>query len=133
MRHWRVGWRSTGGPPLQVRRASVSTAYIAQHGSQTAGFVIWICGTAFMFLVSSGFDMLRAAVRPGLIWFIRDPKSTDFQPIREIMEKPTRQQLRKIFLSALLYSSIVMASAGASAYFMRYAIRGLLPLRLPLM
>ncbi|KAK4055801.1 hypothetical protein OIO90_003053 [Microbotryomycetes sp. JL221] len=98
----------------------------------TGFFVVWFTGTGFMFLFASWIDLVRSFVRPGLIWFVRDPQSADFQPMREILEKPAREQARKIATSALMYAAVVFASVGTSIYGLNLVIPGLLPLHLPL-
>lgn len=82
-----------------------------------------------MFLFSISIDAIRACTRPGSLWFIRDPASTDFHPIREILERKLSVQARKIAVSALLYAGVIFATFGVSILFLRYACVGVLPLR----
>ncbi|KAK4045943.1 hypothetical protein OIV83_006501 [Microbotryomycetes sp. JL201] len=98
----------------------------------TAFFVVWFSGTGFMFIFASWIDHVRTFVRPGLIWFVRDPQSSDFHPVREILTKPAREQARKIATSALMYAGVVFASVGSCVYGVRLVLPGLLPLHLPL-
>lgn len=84
-----------------------------------------------MFAFASSIDMARGAVRPGLVWFIRDPQAAEFHPIREILERSSRTQARKIATSAVLYGAVIALTFGANILFLRYACAGVLPLRWP--
>ncbi|KAF9188929.1 hypothetical protein BGZ50_001079 [Haplosporangium sp. Z 11] len=63
----------------------------------------WLLGTAFMFNFSMFVSICRSAVRPGVMWFIRDPNDEGFHPVREILERPVLLQLRKLGTGALMY------------------------------
>lgn len=82
-----------------------------------------------MFCFSIAIDAIRDTFRKGSLWFIRDPASADFHPIREILERNSGTQARKIATSALLYASVIFATFGLSILFIKYACVGILPLR----
>lgn len=82
-----------------------------------------------MFAFSSWIDLMRSKARKGLIWFIRDPQAADFHPIREILERSSRSQARKIATSALLYTTVIVLSIGVNVQALKYAGYGILPLR----
>lgn len=82
-----------------------------------------------MFIFASSIDLARGAVRPGLVWFIRDPQATEFHPIREILERSSRTQARKIATSALLYGVVIASTFGTTVLFLK--LSGILPLRWP--
>lgn len=96
-----------------------------------ASFLGWLAGTCFMFCFSAAVDAVRDAVRPGLVWFVRDPQHQDFHPIREILERDSATQARKIATSAVLYASVVFVTLGINILLLRYACIGILPLRWP--
>ncbi|KAM0786584.1 hypothetical protein ACM66B_002040 [Microbotryomycetes sp. NB124-2] len=98
----------------------------------TAFFVVWFSGTGFMFIFASWIDHVRTFVRPGLIWFVRDPQSSEFHPVREILTKSAREQARKLATSALMYAGVVFASVGTCVYGVHLILPGVLPLHLPL-
>src|SRR5690349_336430 len=50
-------------------------------------FLYWASGTAFMFLFAKTISTCRSVFRPGVLFFIRDPQSADFHPMREILER----------------------------------------------
>ena len=82
-----------------------------------------------MFTFSVGIDTVRDVVRKGTMWFIRDPQSPDFHPVREILERDSTTQVRKIAISGLLYGGVILATVGVNVLFLRYAVSGVLPLR----
>ncbi|KAM0750560.1 hypothetical protein T439DRAFT_380454 [Meredithblackwellia eburnea MCA 4105] len=91
-------------------------------------FLTWLAGTAFMFQFSCAVDHVRDVVRDGVLFFIRDPANSEFSPIREILERNSATQAKKIAISAVLYSGAIFLTIGTSVYFLRYAV-GILPLR----
>ncbi|KAJ2505685.1 hypothetical protein GGI11_006918 [Coemansia sp. RSA 2049] len=57
---------------------------------------------------------LRQVVRPGLLWFIRDPSDPNFHPIRDIIEDKMLPQQYNIARSAVMYCGIIMVCVGLS-------------------
>ncbi|RKP14029.1 hypothetical protein BJ684DRAFT_19530 [Piptocephalis cylindrospora] len=76
-------------------------------------FLHWTIGTAFMFGFASMVGALRSILRPGVLYFIRDPKDAGFSPLREILERPALHQLRKIGLSFQMYAVVMLLGIGA--------------------
>lgn len=54
----------------------------------------------------------RELLRPGCMWFIKDPQDPAFHPIRDILDRPTFAQLRKLGLSAIMYGIIIFLGVG---------------------
>jgi E3 ubiquitin-protein ligase MARCH6 len=52
-------------------------------------------------------------MRPGAMWFIKDPQDQNFHPIRDILERPTLTHLRKLMISAEMYSAVIIAGVGS--------------------
>lgn len=71
----------------------------------------------------------RKVLRPGALWFIKDPQDQNFHPIRDILEKPTFNQLRKLVVSATMYSFVVMLGMGGLVFSLRLWGGLILPLR----
>lgn len=92
-------------------------------------FLHWIVGTGFMFVFSCLVSFCRSIVRPGVIWFIRDPESQQFNPIKELIERPVLTQLRKLFKSALIYGSVIEVGVGGSVLLVSTIFDDILPLR----
>jgi E3 ubiquitin-protein ligase DOA10 len=63
------------------------------------------------------------------MWFIKDPQDQNFHPIRDILERPTLTQLRKLLVSALMYSIVVAVGVGSVAGLLFAAFNSILPLR----
>lgn len=61
-------------------------------------FLNWLIGTSFMYAFSSFLSYIRSLVRPGTIFFIRDPSDASFSPVKDILDRPTMAQLRKVSL-----------------------------------
>ncbi|KAJ3511235.1 hypothetical protein NLJ89_g4212 [Agrocybe chaxingu] len=81
----------------------------------TAMFYHWIAGTMFMYTFAVLLSGCRSVMRPGAMWFIKDPQDQNSHPIRDILDRPTLVQLRKIFVSGLMYSFVVACVVGSIA------------------
>ena len=49
-----------------------------------------------MYAFSALLSHIRTIVRPGTIFFIRDPTDASFSPVKDILERSTLSQLRKV-------------------------------------
>ena len=68
-------------------------------------------------------------MRPGAMWFIKDPSDQNFHPIRDILERPSLVQLRKLSVSAIMYGLVVACGVGSIGGLMRFGRGIILPLR----
>ncbi|KAI8611743.1 hypothetical protein BC830DRAFT_1171635 [Chytriomyces sp. MP71] len=75
-------------------------------------FLHWLAGTTFMFQFASYVQSVRKIVRPGVVWFIRDPEDPQFHPMQDILEKPALTQLRKLAVGACMYAIVVVSTMG---------------------
>lgn len=117
------------------------------HAPLTSAFYHWVLGTMFM-CVSSGltcglrvshpvsryqFAVLlagfRTCLRPGALWFIKDPQDQNFHPIREILDRPALTHVRKLVLSGLMYGLVIMCSVGTIATILRIFSKTIMPFR----
>jgi E3 ubiquitin-protein ligase MARCH6 len=48
-------------------------------------------------------------VRPGVLWFLRNPNDPNFQPVKEMVDQPLAHHTRRIAMSAVLYALIAAA------------------------
>jgi len=71
----------------------------------------------------------RTVMRPGAMWFIKDPSDQNFHPIRDILERPALVQLRKLSVSAIMYGLVVACGVGSIGGLMRLGRGIVLPLR----
>ncbi|CAE6440306.1 unnamed protein product [Rhizoctonia solani] len=97
----------------------------------TAFFCHWLVGTIFMYQFALTLGACRAVMRPGAMWFIKDPQDASFSPIRDILDKRVLTQLRKLAVSAAMYTVVIVVAVGSVVYTIRYApiFSGILPLR----
>ncbi|KAJ1769577.1 hypothetical protein LPJ74_003939 [Coemansia sp. RSA 1843] len=80
----------------------------------TALAMHWMMGMFFMVHFARFVLHLRQVVRPGLLWFIRDPSDPNFHPIRDIIEDKMLPQQYNIARSAVMYCGIILACVGLS-------------------
>lgn len=71
----------------------------------------------------------RDIMRPGSMWFIKDPQDQNFHPIRDILERPTLVQIRKLLLSGAMYSVVIAAGVGTVTGMLQLFSKTVLPLR----
>ncbi|KAG2220865.1 hypothetical protein INT45_004033 [Circinella minor] len=76
-------------------------------------FLHWFIGTGFMFHFAVFITLVRETVRPGVMWFIRDPNDPQFHPVQEMIERPVLTLVRKIGSSALMYCILIVVGIGA--------------------
>jgi len=71
----------------------------------------------------------RTIMRPGAMWFIKDPQYQNFHPIRDILDRPTLVQIRKLLLSAVMYGFVVAAGVGTVSGILRLFREVVMPFR----
>ena len=71
----------------------------------------------------------RDILRPGCMWFIKDPQDPTFHPIRDILDRPTLAQLRKLCMSAMMYAVVISVGVGSMVWGLTTVKPSLLPLR----
>ncbi|KAJ2721856.1 hypothetical protein GGI07_003693 [Coemansia sp. Benny D115] len=71
--------------------------------------LFWMIGLGFMIYFARFVLYCRRVMRPGLLWFIRDPNDPEFHPMREALEDRAIAQHNKIVRSALMYCAILLA------------------------
>lgn len=102
--------------------------YLTSHPVPSV-FLHWFLGTGFMFLFAVLVTICRDIVRPGVMWFIRDPNDPQFHPIREIIERPILFQFKKIGASALIYLTVILVGVGGVVHVINSLASQILPLR----
>lgn len=68
-------------------------------------------------------------MRPGAMWFIKDPQDQNSHPIRDILDRPTLLQLRKILVSAVMYALVVACVVGSVAGLLLLGSKSIMPFR----
>ncbi|KAI8093895.1 uncharacterized protein BX664DRAFT_260652 [Halteromyces radiatus] len=114
-----------------IANASISTRWtFAIMHPYSSSFLHWLVGTGFMFHFAMFVTLCREIVRPGVLWFIRDPNDPQFHPVQEIMQRPFLLLLRKICTGALIYLALIVIGIGTVTWGVsQYA--GIYPLRWP--
>ncbi|KAI9486480.1 MAG: hypothetical protein EXX96DRAFT_549211 [Benjaminiella poitrasii] len=115
-------------PLLRAATLMSRITYLRMHPIPSI-FLHWFLGTGFMFLFAVLVTLCREAVRPGVMWFIRDPNDPQFHPIREIIERPILFQFKKIGASALIYLTVILVGVGSVIHLIHLASGHILPLR----
>ncbi|KAI8987552.1 hypothetical protein BDF20DRAFT_998168 [Mycotypha africana] len=111
--------------------ASLTTRYLFHlKRPYFSYFAHWFLGTGVLFYFAIFITVCREIIRPGVMWFIRDPNDPQFHPVQEMVERPFPNLLHKISQSALIYSFMLVFGVGTVTYTLGY-IDGLFPLRLP--
>ncbi|KAF8644973.1 hypothetical protein AX16_008157 [Volvariella volvacea WC 439] len=95
----------------------------------TAMFYHWVAGTMFMYTFAILLSGCRSVMRPGAMWFIKDPQDQNSHPIRDILDRPTLTQLRKIAISGVMYSFVVMCVVGSVAGLLLAGSKSIMPFR----
>ncbi|KAI0682125.1 hypothetical protein C8T65DRAFT_625163 [Cerioporus squamosus] len=95
----------------------------------TAVFYHWVLGTMFMYQFAVLLSGCRGIMRSGAMWFIKDPQDQNFHPIRDILERPTFVQIRKLVLSAIMYGFVVASGVATVSGILRIFIRTIMPFR----
>ncbi|KAF5353123.1 hypothetical protein D9758_008724 [Tetrapyrgos nigripes] len=95
----------------------------------TAMFYHWVAGTMFMYSFAVLLSGCRTVMRPGAMWFIKDPQDQNSHPIRDILDRPTLVQMRKICVSALMYSFVVACTVGSISGLLILGSKSILPFR----
>eukprot|EP01113_Clastostelium_recurvatum_P003922 TRINITY_DN11733_c0_g1_i6.p1 TRINITY_DN11733_c0_g1~~TRINITY_DN11733_c0_g1_i6.p1 ORF type:complete len:992 (+),score=148.42 TRINITY_DN11733_c0_g1_i6:50-3025(+) len=68
----------------------------------------WAVGLGYMFHFASYVQWVRDVVRPGVLWFLRDPTDPFFNPLKEMIELSFFRHARRLFLSLAIYSIVVV-------------------------
>ncbi|TFY72452.1 hypothetical protein EVG20_g549 [Dentipellis fragilis] len=84
-----------------------------KHAPLTATFYHWVAGTMFMYQFAILLAGCRSIMRPGAMWFVKDPSDQNFHPIRDILDRPALTQLRKLSMSALMYGLVVAGGVSS--------------------
>ncbi|KAJ7623737.1 hypothetical protein FB45DRAFT_1089571, partial [Roridomyces roridus] len=95
----------------------------------TAMFYHWIAGTMFMYAFAVLLAGCRTLLRKGAMWFIKDPQDQNSHPIRDILDRPTMTQLRKICVSGVMYSIVVACVVSSVASLLYIGSKSILPFR----
>lgn len=115
--------------PLFANATLMSRFEFHTQSPYTSYFIHWVLGTGVLFYFANFIAVCRGIIRPGVMWFIRDPNDPQFHPIQEMVERPFGNLLHKISQSALIYASMLVFGVGSVTYTLGW-IGGVFPLNL---
>ncbi|KAI8989990.1 hypothetical protein BDB01DRAFT_894809 [Pilobolus umbonatus] len=116
--------------PLFANASFASRYTFHLKSSYSSYFLHWFLGTGVLFYFAIFITVCREIIRPGVMWFIRDPNDPQFHPVQEMVERPLPNLLQKISQSAMIYSAMLVFGVGTVTYLLAYT--GIVfPLRLP--
>eukprot|EP01124_Arcella_intermedia_P017300 TRINITY_DN2406_c0_g1_i1.p1 TRINITY_DN2406_c0_g1~~TRINITY_DN2406_c0_g1_i1.p1 ORF type:complete len:866 (-),score=151.96 TRINITY_DN2406_c0_g1_i1:29-2341(-) len=92
--------------------------------------VHWVLGFVFMFIFTNFVRYVRSISRTGLLWFLRDPDSPDFSPVRDMIKEPLHFHRRRILASGLLYAALAILVLYWPTQVAKYLFPSLFPLTL---
>lgn len=96
----------------------------------TSTLIHWIIGTAYMFVFALFVSLCRKIMRPGVLYFVRDPNDPNFHPIKDVLERPLLSQLGKIGISGIIYSILITVCLGGVLFIFRHVLHvSFLPLK----
>ncbi|KAJ3931188.1 MAG: hypothetical protein NXY57DRAFT_1081369, partial [Lentinula lateritia] len=107
----------------------VSRMEFSYQAPLTAIFYHWVVGTMFMYSFAVLLSGCRSIMRPGGMWFIKDPQDQNAHPIRDILERAALVQLRKICISGIMYTFVVVCTVFSVAALLFLGQKILLPIR----
>ncbi|KAI5787021.1 hypothetical protein DFH27DRAFT_487022 [Peziza echinospora] len=114
--------------PLFENATVLSRIQFTRDHLFTSTFVHWFVGTCYMFHFALFVSMCRKIMRPGVLYFIRDPDDPTLHPVKDVLERPVMLQLRKIAFSALIYGFLVLVCLGGVVWFLYSQCKGVLPI-----
>jgi len=80
----------------------------------------WVFGLGYMFSFATLVGWLNKILRPGVLWFFRNPNDPDFDLLREIVNIPALRHVRRITMSILLYSFMISSFIGLPVTIARF-------------
>ncbi|GAN02097.1 conserved hypothetical protein [Mucor ambiguus] len=75
-------------------------------------FLHWFVGTGFILQFSVFIALVREVVRPGVLYFLPDPKDPQFQPVQDMVDQPILILIRTLITRAAIYFMLIMVGMG---------------------
>ncbi|KAL9651699.1 hypothetical protein ABK040_009314 [Willaertia magna] len=86
-------------------------------------FVYFILGIIFVLTVSSWVHSLRGILNKRVLWFLRDPEDPEFNYLKELVKISLWKHIRRIFLTFVFLSVIVLALVRAPLKLARFLLQ----------
>eukprot|EP00039_Didymoeca_costata_P027205 m.17760 g.17760 ORF g.17760 m.17760 type:complete len:916 (+) comp6103_c0_seq1:166-2913(+) len=98
----------------------------------TSSFLHWLTGMLFMHSFSSFVITLREILRPGVLWFFRDPNDPDFHPVTQMLQSPILKCLRRLVAVSMMYGFLIVMLVWLPVNSVLFMAPSLLPYNLHL-
>ncbi|BBN02416.1 E3 ubiquitin-protein ligase MARCH6 [Marchantia polymorpha subsp. ruderalis] len=74
----------------------------------TSSLLHWLVGIVYMLQISVFVSLLREVLRPGVLYFLRDPTDPNYNPFRDLIDDPLHKHARRVLLSVVVYGSLIV-------------------------
>uniref|UniRef100_A0A0D6QUN6 RING-type E3 ubiquitin transferase n=1 Tax=Araucaria cunninghamii TaxID=56994 RepID=A0A0D6QUN6_ARACU len=74
----------------------------------TSSLIHWLVGIVYMLQISIFVSLLREVLRPGVLYFLRDPADPNYNPFRDLIDDPIHKHARRVLLSVVVYGSLIV-------------------------
>ncbi|CAM6094443.1 unnamed protein product [Calypogeia fissa] len=74
----------------------------------TSSLLHWLVGIVYMLQISIFVSLLREVLRPGVLYFLRDPTDPNYNPFRDLIDDPMHKHARRVLLSVVVYGSLIV-------------------------
>eukprot|EP00249_Psilotum_nudum_P023520 c28905_g1_i2 orf=77-3538(+) len=74
----------------------------------TSSLLHWLVGIVYMLQISIFVSLLREVLRPGVLYFLRDPADPNYNPFRDLIDDPIHKHARRVLLSVVVYGSLIV-------------------------
>lgn len=81
----------------------------------------WVVGIAYMYSFAASITNVRRVLRPGVLWFIRNPDDPRFDPVSEIVSRSVARHTRRLFASFLVYLVVLLSLTALPVALLRLA------------
>ncbi|KAI8365695.1 hypothetical protein EDC96DRAFT_544486 [Choanephora cucurbitarum] len=75
-------------------------------------FLHWFIGTGLVLQSSVLVELIREVVRPGVLYFLPDPKDHRYRPIQDIVEQPVLLLIKRMCHVAAVYFMLILVGMG---------------------
>ncbi|CEP13022.1 hypothetical protein [Parasitella parasitica] len=98
--------------PLFTEWSIKSRFHFVLLNPYTGIFLHWFAGTGFVLQFSVFTSLVREVVRPGVLYFLPDPKDPRFKPVQDLVDQPILVLLRTLITTAAIYFMLIMVGMG---------------------
>ncbi|KAJ7294226.1 hypothetical protein O6H91_Y272000 [Diphasiastrum complanatum] len=74
----------------------------------TSSLLHWLVGIVYMLQISGFVSLLREVLRPGVLYFLRDPSDPNYNPFRDLIDDSLYKHARRVLLSVVVYGSLIV-------------------------